>query len=154
MPLRPWNLQALPATTHFILGLSSLQSWEDHHSIAYETWYQSFKYLFSNSSALAPQYSLEERAKLRFLWGLVPGEGGRRHQTSLGRWGADWWPRPLLTQDGRTLALRHVQAMCCILPPWEVLLSKIRLHIIQDPLSKRSHELPLSSTLAQICHCK
>lgn len=45
---------------------------------------QSFRYLWSSSLAVSPQYSLAERAKMNHTRNVrVPREGGTRYQTSL-----------------------------------------------------------------------
>lgn len=130
-----------------------------HHSFACENMNQSFKHLFSSSNVLSPKNSLKGRAKLRCAdvqW--------RRPQAMgfLGRWGADWGPGLCWSEEGEAWVwgMCRLHAASCQTQrsqpgmPWEVLLSKIRLRVIQDHLTNRSHELPLFSTLAQIFHYK
>lgn len=66
--LRPWKLQTLPAIPHYILGCLHYRVEETIIQLPVKTRYHSFKHLFSSSSVLSPQNSLEERAELRFLW--------------------------------------------------------------------------------------
>lgn len=90
--LRPWILQTLPAIPHFILGCLHYRVEETIIQLPVKTRYHSFKPLFSSSSVLSLQNSLEERAELEIpLMCGYPGKEAPGTRTSFWYWSRVLW---------------------------------------------------------------